>query len=36
VQDLGPVFWFLGMTIERDRGNRIIRIGQRQYVLDML
>jgi hypothetical protein len=36
VQDLGKVSWFLGMTVERDRGNRIIRIGQQQYVLDML
>jgi hypothetical protein len=36
VQDLGPVSWLLGMTIERDRGNRIIMIGQQQYVLDML
>jgi hypothetical protein len=35
-QDLGPVSWLLGMTIERDRGNRIIMIGQQQYVLDML
>jgi hypothetical protein len=24
------------MTVERDRGNRIIMIGQQQYVLDML
>jgi hypothetical protein len=36
VQDLGPVSWLLGMTVEHDRGNRIIRIGQQQYVLDML
>jgi hypothetical protein len=34
-QDLGPMSWLLGMTIERDRGNRIIGIGQRQFVLDM-
>jgi hypothetical protein len=36
VQDFGLVSWLLGMTVERDRGNRIIRIGQQQYVLDML
>ena len=36
VQDLGPVSWLLGMTVERDRGTGIIRLGQRQYVLDML
>jgi hypothetical protein len=28
VQDLGPMSWLLGMTVERDRGSRIIRIGQ--------
>jgi hypothetical protein len=33
-QKLGPVSWLLGMTVERDRGNRVIRIGQKQYVLD--
>jgi hypothetical protein len=32
VQDLAPVSWLLGMTVERDRGNRIIRIEQQQYV----
>jgi hypothetical protein len=36
VQDLCLVSWLLGMTVERDRGNRIIKIGQQQYVLDML
>jgi hypothetical protein len=28
--------WLLGMRVERYRGNRFIRIGQQQYVLDML
>jgi hypothetical protein len=28
VQDLGPMSWLLGMTVYRDRGNRIIRIGK--------
>jgi hypothetical protein len=36
VQDLGPVSWLLGMTVERDRGNCIIMIVQQQYVLHML
>jgi hypothetical protein len=36
VQDIGPLCWLLGMTFEHGRGNRIIRIGQRQYVLDMM
>jgi hypothetical protein len=26
VQDLGPVSWLLGMTVERDGSNRIIKI----------
>jgi hypothetical protein len=33
VQDLGPMSWLLVMTFERDRGKRIIRIEQQQYVL---
>jgi hypothetical protein len=36
LQDLDPVSWLLGMTVERDRGTGIIRLGRRQYVLDML
>jgi len=36
VQDLGPVSWLLGMTVERDRSNNVVKLGQRQYVLDML
>jgi hypothetical protein len=36
MQDMGQVFWLLGMTVERDRGNRTIRIGQQQYVLYIL
>jgi hypothetical protein len=36
VQDLGPYSLLLGMTVERDRGTGIIRLGHRQYVLDML
>jgi hypothetical protein len=33
VPDLGPLSCLLGMTVDRDRGNRIIKIGQQQYVL---
>jgi hypothetical protein len=36
VQDLGPVSWLLSMTVERDRGNRISKIGQQQHVSNML
>lgn len=36
IQDLGPVAWMLGMTVERDRTSRTISLGQQQYVLDML
>jgi hypothetical protein len=35
VQDHGQMSWLLDMTVERDRGKRIIKIGQQQYVLDM-
>jgi hypothetical protein len=28
--------WLLGMTIGRDHGNRIVMIGQQQYVLDIM
>ncbi len=28
IEDLGPACWLLGCRIERDRGKRIIRIGQ--------
>jgi hypothetical protein len=30
--DLGPVAFYLGMSITRDRKNRILRIGQRSYL----
>jgi hypothetical protein len=36
VQDMSPVSWLLGMTVERDRDSHTINIGQRQYALDML
>jgi hypothetical protein len=36
VQDLGHVAWLLGMSVERDRSARTLKMGQRQYVLDML
>lgn len=36
IEDLGPVAWLLGCTITRDRQSRIIRIGQRQLLSDLL
>jgi hypothetical protein len=36
LQDMGPVSWLLGMTLERDRSSHTIKIGERQRVLDML
>ena len=36
IEDLGPVSWLLGCEITRDRKNKIIRIGQRQFCIDML
>jgi hypothetical protein len=36
LQDLCLMSWLLSMTVESDRGNRIIKIGQQQHVLDML
>jgi len=30
--DLGPIAFYLGMAIKRDRPNRILRIGQRAYL----
>jgi hypothetical protein len=34
--DLGPVAWPLGMTVERDRVARVVKLGHLQYILDML
>ena len=36
IEDLGAVSWLLGCEITRDRRNKIIRIGQRQFCIDML
>ena len=36
VQDLGPVSWLLGMTVMRHRAAGVLKVGQRQYILDML
>jgi hypothetical protein len=30
--DLGPYSYYLGITITRDRTNRILRLGQRAYI----
>lgn len=32
MSDLGPVAYYLGMTVTRDRQRRILRIGQRSYL----
>ena len=34
--DLGPCKYYLGMTIERDRPNRVIRLGQEAYLRSVL
>ncbi len=36
IEDLGPTCWLLGCMIERDRGKRTLRLGQEQYVMDIL
>jgi len=36
IEDLGAVAWLLGMTVERDRAARTVKLGQRQFVMDML
>ena len=36
IQDLGAVSWILGMSVERDRANRTLRLSQEQYVKDTL
>jgi hypothetical protein len=30
--DMGPIAYYLGMTVTRDRKNRILRLGQRSYL----
>ena len=34
--DLGPINYYLGMTITRDRANRILRLGQQAYLEKVL
>lgn len=34
--DLGPVGFYLGMTVTRDRANRILRLGQKSYISKLL
>jgi len=36
IEDLGPAGWLLGCRIERARSKRIIRLGQEQYITDIL
>jgi hypothetical protein len=30
--DLEPIAFYLGMTVTRDRKNRILRLGQKSYL----
>jgi hypothetical protein len=36
VHDLGLVSWLMGMTVERGRAARVIKLGHRQYILDIM
>ena len=36
MSDLGPVAFYLGMTVKRDRANRILRLGQTAYTEKVL
>ena len=36
VQFLGPASWLIGISVDRDRNAKTIKLGQQQYVLDML
>ena len=36
MSDLGPVGYYLGMTITRDRQNRVLRLGQKAYISKLL
>ena len=36
IEDLGPVSWLLGCSIERDRPHRVLHVRQRQYIIDIL
>src|SRR5258708_3509154 len=36
MKDLGPIHWFLGLEITRDRSRRLISVSQTRYVLDVV
>ncbi len=36
IEDLGPAGWLLGCRIERDRSKRILRLGHKQYITNIL
>ena len=36
IKDLGPVHWYLGMEISRNRTNGTLQISQTQYIKDVL
>ena len=36
MSDLGPVLFYLGMAVMRDRVNKILRLGQQAYLKKIL
>jgi hypothetical protein len=36
IKDLGPTTYLLGIKVDYDRENRVMRLSQTQYILDML
>ena len=36
IEDIGPAGWLLGCRIERDKSKRILRLGQEQYITNIL
>ena len=36
IKDLGPTSYLLGIKVDYDRENRVMRLSQTQYILDML
>ena len=36
IEDLGPVAWLLGCSVQRDRQTRTLTISQKQYIVDIL
>lgn len=36
IKDLGPVKYFLGLNIEQNKENNIIKVNQKEYILELL